>query len=118
MPHKALHSCAHGRCSVLVESGEKYCSFHKPSHKDDYIRRHPEYQKQYNNQRWVMYRKQYLAEHPYCINYDTCHNLATVVDHIIDHEGDYQRFWEHTNHQPMCKQCHDKKTASTKGWGK
>jgi len=37
---------------------------------------------------------------------------ATVVDHIIPHRGDERLFWDETNWQPLCKQCHDKKTGA------
>ena len=61
----------------------------------------------------------YLAEHPLCINYDNkCHNPASVVDHIQDHNGNYELFWDVSNHQPMCAECHNKKTARESGWGK
>jgi 5-methylcytosine-specific restriction protein A len=118
MPYKALRPCSHQGCPNLVESGRIYCDAHKSRHVNDYVRRHPEYQKQYSSQQWMAYRKQFLAAHPLCINYDSCHNLATVVDHIVDHNGNQVLFWQPNNHQSMCKQCHDKKTASTKGWGK
>ena len=40
---------------------------------------------------------------------------ATVVDHIVPHRGDRKRFWDRTNWQPMCKRCHDAKTAREDG---
>jgi len=57
-------------------------------------------------------------EHPLCINFEECHNVATVVDHIVlvSQGGS---FWDPDNHQPMCKQCHDRKTAKEDGrWGR
>ena len=38
--------------------------------------------------------------------------LATVVDHIIPHRGDQRLFWDQTNWESLCKECHDKKTGS------
>lgn len=32
---------------------------------------------------------------------------ATVVDHIEPHKGDQKKFWDKTNHQALCKPCHD-----------
>jgi len=32
---------------------------------------------------------------------------ATVVDHVKPHKGDQQLFWDKTNHQALCKLCHD-----------
>ena len=40
---------------------------------------------------------------------------ATVVDHIIPHKGDQKLFWDTRNWQPLCKPCHDKKTATEDG---
>ena len=38
---------------------------------------------------------------------------STVVDHIEPHKGDQQKFWDKTNHQALCKHCHD---AHKKRW--
>ena len=37
---------------------------------------------------------------------------ATVVDHIIQHRGDQRLFWDQSNWESLCKECHDKKTGS------
>ncbi|WP_233882799.1 HNH endonuclease [Brevibacillus laterosporus] len=36
---------------------------------------------------------------------------ATVVDHIVPHKGDKTLFWDRKNWQPLCEQCHNRKTA-------
>lgn len=59
--------------------------------------------------RWRKYRLQFLAEHPLCV---MCKQVgrteaATVVDHVQPHRGDMALFWEPTNHQALCKPCHD-----------
>lgn len=61
------------------------------------------------NWRWVNYRRQFLREHPLCVY---CGRLgkvtaATVVDHIVPHRGDDGLFWDVSNHQALCKSCHD-----------
>ena len=38
-----------------------------------------------------------------------------VVDHIIPHKGDKVLFWDRSNWQPLCKTCHDTKTAREDG---
>lgn len=44
-----------------------------------------------------------LADHaPYCIRF------ATIVDHIIPHKQRKALFFDASNTQSMCKQCHDK----------
>ena len=44
---------------------------------------------------------------------------ATVADHVVPHKGDYGRMWDQNNWQPLCKQCHDRKSANESGgWEK
>jgi 5-methylcytosine-specific restriction enzyme A len=75
---------------------------------------------------WKLYRLDYLKAHPLCVR--CCRRLgldpldvaaavlalphdaipwATVVDHIIPHEGDKVKFWNPNNHEATCKPCHD-----------
>jgi len=42
-------------------------------------------------------------------------NLARIVDHVIPHRGDQELFWDTSNWQPLCKRCHDVKTAGEDG---
>jgi 5-methylcytosine-specific restriction protein A len=44
-----------------------------------------------------------------------CGARATVVDHIQPHKGDLTLFWDRSNWQPLCKRCHDRKTAREDG---
>jgi len=37
------------------------------------------------------------------------------VDHIEAHKGDECLFWNQSNWQPLCKECHDGKTAKEDG---
>jgi len=66
--------------------------------------------------RWKKHAKAFLAAYPLC-----CHcerqgrsTLATLVDHIIPvstaGESD-PNFYLITNHQPLCRRCHARKTA-------
>ncbi len=44
---------------------------------------------------------------------------AVLVDHIQPHKGDMTLFWRVDNWQPLCKECHDRKTALYDGgWGR
>lgn len=65
--------------------------------------------------RWEQYRKGFLQQNPFCCY---CYRktpkvltVATVVDHIVPHQGDQALFWLQTNHQPLCKACHDGEKA-------
>ena len=54
-----------------------------------------------------------MKRHPLC---EICKaggelSPATVVDHIVPHRGDMQLFWDQNNWQPLCKDCHDRKTG-------
>jgi len=56
---------------------------------------------------WHRERRRYLLANPLC----KCGARATVVDHIIPHNGDIVLFWDRTNWQSLCTRCHDSKTA-------
>lgn len=59
--------------------------------------------------RWRKYRLTFLSRNPVCA---ICGMIATVVDHIIPHQGNYGLFWDYANHQALCKSCHDHKTVT------
>jgi len=69
-------------------------------------------QRGYDRQ-WRKARAQYLSEHPLCVDCDRQGRVieATIVDHKTPHRGDLELFWDVTNWQPLCKSCHDTKTA-------
>ena len=58
-------------------------------------------------------RENFLQKHPLCeeCRKDGRLTPATVVDHIIPHRGDSKLFWDEHNWQPLCKDCHDRKTG-------
>lgn len=62
--------------------------------------------------KWQETSKKYLEVHPRCVR---CPARSTVADHIKPHRGDMILFWDRTNWQPMCKRCHDSKTAREDG---
>lgn len=62
---------------------------------------------------WTLYRKRFLLCNPLCCY---CEHLgvtteASVVDHIIPHQGNQDLFWKPSNHQALCKPCHDSTKA-------
>ena len=64
--------------------------------------------------RWHKAHSRFLKQHPLCAFCQAEGKivLATVVDHIIPHRGDQRLFWDQTNWEALCKECHDKKTGS------
>lgn len=58
---------------------------------------------------WQQARMRFLRAYPLCCycQRDGRLAIATVVDHIVPHQGDEARFWDESNWQPLCKPCHD-----------
>ena len=67
--------------------------------------------------KWQQARVVYLREHPLCVHCKAIGHLkaAICVDHIKPHRGDEVAFWDEKNWQPLCKVCHDTKTATEDG---
>ena len=59
--------------------------------------------------RWQKARAGFLRKHPLCRMHQARGQVvpATVVDHIKPHRGDRKLFWDSSNWQSLCKQCHD-----------
>ncbi len=117
MPYKPKHPCSFPRCPELVPAGERFCTKHKKQEQKRYDEQRGTAAQRGYDTRWKKYRRWYLQRYPLCVNYDECHNVATVVVHRISLSkgGD---FWDSNNHQPICKSCHDRKTAKEDGrWG-
>jgi len=57
---------------------------------------------------WEKYRVKFLDINPRCY---ACGERATVVDHLVPHQGDVVLFKKRDNHIPLCKSCHDTITA-------
>jgi 5-methylcytosine-specific restriction enzyme A len=74
------------------------------------------------DRRWRKARAAYLATHPLCVACEKAGRVtaATVVDHVIRHEGQQDPlFWAVANWQALCKPHHDEKTRrESSGWQK
>jgi 5-methylcytosine-specific restriction protein A len=114
MPSKPLRPCKHLGCHNL--SRDTYCPDHKQD-KHGYDKQRGTASQRGYNARWRKARTYYLSKNPFCIRCKDkgLYTLATVIDHIIPHRGDYDLFWNRDNWQPLCKQCHDRKTATEDG---
>jgi 5-methylcytosine-specific restriction protein A len=118
-PRKPRKPCRFQGCAELTE--ERYCDKHKKQVDSEYNRTSRPFKHLYNASRWKKLRKQFLQEHPICVECEAkgVIKAATVVDHIEAHKGDEELFWNQSNWQPLCKCCHDKKTVKEDGrWGK
>jgi 5-methylcytosine-specific restriction protein A len=71
--------------------------------RDNYEARHWYYTKA-----WRVLRALTLAKDPVC---RACRLAPSIdVDHIVPHRGDRARFFDGTNLQGLCVECHSKKT--------
>lgn len=127
MPNLPARPCRHPGCSALVRDGSGRCSKHQELKKQDDKRRQQQYdqargssaQRGYGS-RWQKARDGFLQNHPLCAECERAGKVtaAVVVDHVIPHKGDKNLFWDSENWQPLCKACHDRKTAKEDGrWG-
>lgn len=73
----------------------------------------------YDTARWQRLRARQLLDHPLCA---ICASKgfvapATIVDHVLPHRGDWNKFILGTL-QSLCKNCHDgeKKTIESRGY--
>lgn len=108
MPMGAPRPCsADPRCPKLVHGGGP-CPAHARKRERE---RGTAHQRGYGA-RWRRYRLQFLREHPLCTLCSTeTHPVpATVVDHIRDHKGDQDLFWDASNHRALCTPCHNART--------
>ena len=58
---------------------------------------------------WHRARTRFLRAHPLCVMCERRGRIvpANVVDHIVPHRGDQERFWNEANWQALCAPCHD-----------
>ena len=62
----------------------------------------------YDSRRWRKNREIFLADNPLCIMCERQGRVtaATIVDHIVPHDGDVGLFWDMDNWQSLCASCH------------
>lgn len=104
-----LHFCLTPGCPVRVERG--HCPTHQPAVRLHERRHYTGIPGVNYGRKWQREAKLFLVEHVWCcLCPPWTKTTATEVDHIIPHEGDYARFWDRSNWQPVCKPCHSSKT--------
>jgi len=67
--------------------------------------------------KWRIARAAYLSANPLCVycQRDGRVTAASVVDHIVPHQGDMELFWQRSNWQSLCAMCHDTTKAQEEG---
>jgi len=113
MPIKPPWPCKKQGCPALTNDASGYCLEHKREAQRQQDKERGSANSRGYDRRWGKARKRFLAEHPLCVE---CYRegkvvAATVVDHITPHKGNQDLFWDESNWQPLCKSCHDRKTA-------
>jgi 5-methylcytosine-specific restriction protein A len=119
MPRKPARPCRWPGCPALTDDRSGYCEQHlKQTRKQTDSERGNSNERGYTY-RWHKYTKAYLAEHPLCAicakKNPPVVRAASLVDHVKPHKGDYDLFWDPNNHQPLCEECHNIKTAREDG---
>ena len=110
MPRTPKRPCRYPGCPNLCDSGV-YCRKHSEYSADRM--RGSAAERGYDG-KWRAARDRYLRRNPLCAECLKAGIItpATVVDHVVPHRGDKQLFWDEKNWQPLCKNCHDRKTGS------
>lgn len=111
----ARRPCCRSGCPNLVDKG--YCAQHAQSSPRAVLeQKRPSAAKRGYGRRWQAMRENYFRMHPLCADIYGDHGqravAATELDHVVPHKGDMEKFWDPTNLQGLCKECHSKKTAT------
>ena len=117
MPISAPRPCGHPGCGVLVRDGSGRCDKHRRAEAKAVDERRGTAAQRGYGYKWQQAREGFLRVHPLCVKHEERGELvpAVVVDHIKPHRGDMTLFWQRSNWQPLCKLCHDVKTAREDG---
>ena len=67
-----------------------------------------QYPELYGSRQWRNLRASVLSEEPLCRMCDQQGRVtaATIVDHIKEHKGNRELFFDRENLQPLCATCH------------
>jgi 5-methylcytosine-specific restriction enzyme A len=99
--------CAQPGCGVLVPKGR--CALH--ARVKEQQRPNRAVRRWYYRDRWKRERERVLVASAY-----TCASCGVItpsleIDHIVKHEGNPELFWNPNNLQPLCADCHHRKTG-------
>ncbi|MDR5602776.1 HNH endonuclease [Staphylococcus coagulans] len=109
-----MRRCSHPTCNKLISFNESYCDKHKTytnaKYNDVRQRNDPEYLRFYKSKQWQNLREIVMMENDYICQ--SCGRQANVVDHIIPTKVDWSKRLDKNNLQPLCNECHNKKTKN------
>ena len=114
---KPRRPCAHPGCQQWATDGS-YCAKHAAEVREKLKARRAEFTRRADDERasandrgytfaWRKARKAWIIRHPLCA---ICGQPATDVDHIIPHRGNRELFWDSSNWQSLCHECHSRKS--------
>jgi len=112
MANKPLRPCRKSGCGNLAKDG--YCTEHQHLRDRDKARkRSQDWHWMYGTNLWThRLRPDQLLAEPFCRDCArrSLRTVATVVDHIIPHKGNWRMFSDPRNLQSLCVKCHNAKT--------
>ena len=112
MPTQPLRRCTYPNCRNRVKSG--LCDIHRSEKGKQYDKLRGNAAQRGYNHRWRIYQSEYLKHNPLCTMCKDKGLLvpATVIDHIkpVEDGQSDPLFWQASNHQPLCRDCHSYKT--------
>lgn len=93
-PRKPRKPCSFRGCSEVTE--ERYCEKHQKQVDSEYNKTSRPFKHLYSTSRWKKLRKQFLQEHPLCVEckFKGAIKAVTVVDHIEAHKDDEESNWQ------------------------
>ena len=115
--------CRHQGCVDYALDGKRFCAAHYKEHENMRKREsraergRPWWSRLYDRPEWKDRKAAFLRRNPLCAECAKFNVVrgAEVVDHIVPHCGDMELFWDESNWQPLCAQCHNEKTAREDG---
>jgi 5-methylcytosine-specific restriction enzyme A len=105
---RPLVYCTQPGCPARVVRGR--CPAHALPPRQETDRPDVDVRRWYRLERWTRLRRGVLVAAAY-----TCATCGVVtprleIDHVVKHGGDPVRFWDRSNLQALCPQCHQRKT--------